>query len=112
MSGAELFAALIFAHAVCDYPLQGDFLAKAKSRFAPIPGVPWYQALAAHAVMHGGAVWLLTDIWWLGAAEAIVHAIIDDRKCAGKLSFNQDQALHVACKAMWVGVAMLVEALL
>ncbi|WP_312052289.1 hypothetical protein [Brevundimonas diminuta] len=56
MSGIELFAALIVAHVVCDYPLQGDFLAKAKSRFAPIPGVPWQQALGAHAIMHGGAV--------------------------------------------------------
>ena len=32
---------LMVGHALADYPLQGDFLAKAKNRTAPIPGVPW-----------------------------------------------------------------------
>ena len=105
MTGLELFGALIVGHVVCDYPLQGDFLAKAKNRAMPIPGVPWQQALGAHAIMHGGAVWLLTGIWWLGAAEMLVHVFIDDRKCTGNLTFNQDQALHVACKVVWVILA-------
>lgn len=100
----SLFLALIAAHALCDYPLQGDFLSKAKNRFAAIPGVPWYQALGAHAVIHGGAVALLTGIWWLGVLEAISHFIIDDLKCTGRLSFNGDQIAHVACKAVWVAI--------
>lgn len=66
-----LFAALLIAHAVADYPLQGDFLAKAKNRFAPIPGVPWFQALGAHAAIHAGAVWILTGSPWLAAAELL-----------------------------------------
>ena len=102
MGPIELFAALVVGHAVADYPLQGAFLSKAKNRAAPIPGVPWYQALGAHAVMHGGAVWLLTGMWWLGALEAVAHAWIDDRKCTGRLTFNQDQALHLLCKFVWV----------
>lgn len=101
----EMFAALIVAHAVCDYPLQGDFLSKAKNRTAPIPGVPWQQALGAHAIMHGGAVWLITGSLWLGLAETVAHALIDDAKCRGRLSFNADQALHVVCKLLWVGIA-------
>jgi len=109
VSGLELFAALIVGHVVCDYPLQGDFLAKAKNRAMPIPGVPWQQALGAHAIMHGGAVWLLTGIWWLGALETLVHAFIDDRKCTGNLTFNQDQSLHAACKVAWVVVVALVS---
>lgn len=107
MTSFEMFAALIVAHAVADYPLQGDFLAKAKNRFAPLPGTPWYQALGAHAIMHGGAVWLVTGIWWLGLLETIAHASIDDRKCAGRLSFNQDQTLHTICKLLWVFLAAL-----
>ena len=70
MSPIVMLAALIAAHAVCDYPLQGDFLAKAKNRTMPIPGVPWWQALGAHAAIHGGAVGLITGIWWLGLLEA------------------------------------------
>ncbi len=101
-----IFAALIVGHAVADYPLQGDFLAKAKNRFMPIPGVPWFQALGWHAVMHGGAVWLVTGSLALGLAETVCHAFIDDRKCAGKLSFNQDQAFHIVCKALWAAIAI------
>lgn len=103
-----MLAALIGAHAVCDYPLQGDFLARAKNRFAPIPGVPWFQALGAHASIHGLAVGIVTGIWWLGLLEAVSHFIIDDLKCSGRLSFNGDQAAHVVCKLAWVAIAFAV----
>ena len=96
----KLFA-MIGAHALADYPLQGDFLAKAKNRTAPIPGVPWYQALGAHAVIHGAAVAVITRSPALGLAETAIHAVTDDLKCRGKLSFNQDQAIHLACKVLW-----------
>lgn len=99
-----LLLALIAAHALCDYPLQGDFLSRAKNRAAPIPGVPWYQAMAAHAAIHAGAVALLTGSVWLALAEFAAHAVIDDLKCRGRLSFNADQALHLACKVLWVAI--------
>lgn len=92
---------LLAAHALCDYPLQGDFLAKAKNVRLPIPGIPWYQAMAAHALIHGGAVALLTGSWRLGIAETVAHFFIDNAKCRGKLTFNQDQAIHVICKVIW-----------
>jgi hypothetical protein len=93
--------AMVAAHALADYPLQGDFLSKAKNRAAPISGVPWYQALGAHAVIHGAAVAAITKSPALGVAEAVVHAITDDMKCRGKLTFNQDQAIHLGCKVLW-----------
>lgn len=99
---AEILFMLLAGHALADYPLQGDFLAKAKNRAAPLPGVPFYQALGAHALIHGGVVAMVTGIWWIGALEAIAHAIIDDAKCTGKIGFNTDQALHVTCKIVWV----------
>lgn len=105
MSVTTLFAALIAGHALCDYPLQGDFLARAKNRAAPIPGVPWYQALGAHAIIHGAAVALLTGLPLLGLAETVAHAAIDDAKCTGRIGFNTDQALHVGCKLAWVLIA-------
>jgi hypothetical protein len=105
MSGFALFGALVAGHALCDYPLQGDFLARAKNRAAPIPGVPWYQALGAHAVIHGGAVALITGIPLLGVAETFLHAFIDDLKCTGRIGFNTDQALHIGCKLAWALIA-------
>lgn len=107
LSFLELFALMVFAHALGDYPLQGEFLSRAKSRANPVPGVPWYQALAAHSTIQGGLVGLVTGSLWLGLAEAVAHALIDDAKCTSKLTFNQDQALHVACKIVWAAVLIL-----
>lgn len=97
--------ALVAGHAIADYPLQGDFLAKAKNRVAPIPGFPWWQALGAHAAIHGGFVAIITGIWWLAIAEAAVHFVTDDAKCRGWLTLNQDQAIHIACKVVWLAIA-------
>lgn len=97
-----LFFALLVAHALCDYPLQGDFLARAKNHRQPVPGVPWYQALAAHALIHAGAVAYLTGSLWLGVAEFGLHVAIDHAKCDGAFGFDFDQFLHVVCKLAWV----------
>lgn len=96
--------ALLAGHALADYPLQGDFLARAKNRTAPIPGVPWWQALGAHVVVHGAFVAFITGIWWLFIAEAAIHWITDDAKCRGKIGFNTDQAIHLACKVLWFAI--------
>lgn len=103
---AMMAVALVAGHAIADYPLQGDFLARAKSRVVPIPGFPWWQALGAHAAIHGGFVALITGIWWLFFAEAAIHFLTDDAKCRGKIDLNTDQAIHIACKAAWLLIAV------
>lgn len=101
---AQVLVLLLAGHAVADYPLQGEFLAMGKNRAKPSPFIPWYQALGAHALIHGGMVAVITGVWWLGALEAVAHALIDDAKCTGKIGFNADQALHVVCKVLWVAI--------
>ena len=88
--------------------MQGDFLARAKNGFTPVPGVPWWQAMSAHALIHAGGVAWLTGYLWLGLVEFVLHFAIDTAKCKGRLTYNEDQALHVACKVgyvalVWVG---------
>jgi hypothetical protein len=100
----ELFALLVFTHFLADYPLQGDFLAKGKNRLQPIPGIPFWHPLTAHSAIHGGFVGIITGSIWLGLAETVVHWITDDAKCRGKISYNVDQAIHIICKLIWVGV--------
>ena len=101
----NMLALMIGLHMLADYPLQGDFLAKAKNRRAPIPGVPWWQALGAHSIIHGLAVGIVTRRLSLGIAETLVHAWTDDAKCRGRLTYNQDQAIHLTCKAIWAVLA-------
>ncbi len=96
-----VFGVLIFFHFLADYPLQGDFLAKAKNRNAPIPHIPWQQALFAHAFIHAGFVFLATGSIIAFIGELVIHAVTDDMKCRGELTFNQDQAIHFGCKALW-----------
>lgn len=98
----ELFFFLVLWHVIADYPLQGDFLSKAKNRNMPIPYVPWYQAMGAHSLIHAGGVYLITGLWWLGVMEFLIHFYVDDSKCMGRLSFNQDQFFHILCKFVWV----------
>ena len=56
MAHEHMLFVLVVAHFLCDFPLQGDFLAKAKNPEAPLPGVPWQWAMLAHAAIHAGAV--------------------------------------------------------
>lgn len=102
----RLLGLLIFAHALADYPLQGEFLARAKNRCNPIPGFPWWQALGAHAVIHAGFVGMLTNSVGLAIAELCVHFFTDDLKCRGRIGLNTDQAIHVGCKIVWCYVAL------
>jgi hypothetical protein len=102
-----LFLKLAVGHFLADYPLQGDFLAKAKNHRQPIPGVPWYQALAAHSAIQAGMVWLITGKLWLAVIEFQLHAFIDWLKSNENISFNQDQFAHLACKATYAALLFL-----
>jgi len=99
---------MIVGHAVCDYPLQGDFLARGKNHKAPIPGIDWWICLMAHSVIHAGAVVLVTGNLVLGLAEFWFHCVIDYGKCDGHFDFKVDQALHIICKICWTVVLTLV----
>lgn len=95
---------LLAAHALCDFPLQGDYLSRGKNHKQPLPGTPWWLPLAAHALIHGGAVALVTGNVFLGVCETALHATIDYFKCDGKIGYVEDQAAHVACKLGWWAV--------
>lgn len=96
----ELLLLLLAAHWVADYPLQGDFLARAKADFASCE-IRVYH-LVAHAGIHGGAVALVTGNVWLGLIEWALHSLIDEAKVRGKTTYGADQALHIICKLFYV----------
>lgn len=98
---AHMLFLLIAAHALADYPLQGDFLAQAKNRNTAIGKVFWPHALFAHSMIHGGFVLIITGSMWFALAEVAIHAATDWLKCEGKISLNSDQSIHIACKLAW-----------
>lgn len=101
-----MFLLLIAAHALCDFPLQGDFLAKAKNHKQPLPSVDPTLALALHGAIHAGAVLLITHSYYWACVEWIAHMIIDRCKCEGLITFHQDQMLHLGCKVVYVAGLM------
>jgi hypothetical protein len=101
-----MMIALFGAHFYFDYAGQGDFMARAKNRLAPIPGVPWHSVLTAHAAIHGTAVALITGLWPLFWTELAIHWMTDDAKCRGQISYRVDQFIHLCCKFVWYAIAM------
>jgi len=107
LNPAQLCFALWIGHAIADYPLQGDFLAKAKNHKLPIPGIDWLTALIMHSLIHAGFVWAITGSDVLGVIEFVLHVIIDYLKCDGRTSFSTDQLLHISCKCAYVATMVM-----
>ena len=106
MAGLQVLFALIIAHVLFDYPLQGDFLAKLKNRNYKAEGettpLLWVHCLTAHSLMHAGAVWAITGSFMIGIAELVLHWIIDFVKCEGITNIHTDQLLHILCRVGYV----------
>lgn len=93
---------LLCSHFVCDYPLQSDFIAVGKNPAkSPLNGVHWFWIMCGHAFTHGAGVSVVTGSVALGIAETVAHFFIDLAKCKGMTTCNEDQLLHILCKAVW-----------
>lgn len=109
---------LVVFHALCDFALQPGAMARGKSRRRAVilprdqrHEPSWLHWLCAHAMIHGGGVAAAlalagrADLWWLGLAEAACHGVIDHLKSDRRISMTADQALHLACKGVWLALA-------
>ncbi|MBL4820942.1 MAG: DUF3307 domain-containing protein [Gammaproteobacteria bacterium] len=100
----ETFFLLLFGHALADFVLQPEAMDQGKNRNAAIHSNEqslfphWSYWLAAHSLIHGGIVFLITGNVVLGLIEAIAHWLTDYYKCEGTISMHQDQSIHIACK--------------
>jgi hypothetical protein len=102
---AQMLFLMISGHAIADQPLQSAFINRMKNRTMPGNRL-WLQGMAIHGLIHGFFVAAITGVWWLGVAETILHAAIDDSKCAKRISHTTDQSLHIACKIIWMIIAI------
>ena len=99
---------LFIAHAVADFALQSDWMAKNKNpNYSGYDSTItiWPYVLISHALIHVGAVWIVTGDVFIALIELFAHFTIDYLKCYGLISFHQDQMLHIACKIIY-GVAL------
>jgi hypothetical protein len=103
-----IFFKLLIGHALADFPLQGDFLARGKNRHSvnmpppgAKPGAIWPYCLTAHSLIHAGTVWIITGSVELALIECVAHWVIDFAKCENDITLHQDQFLHVLCKLFY-----------
>lgn len=104
MNFLPMLILLMAWHALADYPLQGDFLAKGKNPTHPIPGVPADICMRAHCWIHAGGVLVITGSWACAFAEFVLHWCIDDAKCRGRITFRADQRMHASCKIVYAAI--------
>lgn len=104
----EVLLWLMVGHAVGDFALQSDWMARHKTRHAKFPPEAskkpqwvWLHVLSSHCLIHAGAVYLATGYLWMGIGEFILHWLIDYYKGERKFGFHTDQILHLSCKILW-----------
>ena len=102
---------LFAAHALMDYPLQGEFLSNCKNRHFLLqrqdptrPVSIWPICMTAHCLLHAVMVWAVTGCFVLCLVELALHWIIDFAKCEKWTTFHQDQGLHLLSKIAYVAV--------
>ena len=106
----ETFFLLLCGHALTDFALQSEVMAKGKNRHKRPEYIPdgqkympcWFYWLSAHALISGGAVYLITGQLHWGLVETVIHWIADFIKCENKTNPHQDQFLHIASKALYL----------
>jgi hypothetical protein len=99
-----LFFAFAIAHALADFPLQGEYLARMKQRKQAGNLAEWIISLTAHSLVQAGGVWIVSGNPLLGFAELCLHWLIDLGKGEEKFGYATDQIFHLACKLAYVGV--------
>lgn len=97
-----LFFAFAIAHALADFPLQGDYLARTKQRSQAATMSEWLISLTAHSLIHAGGVWMVSGSVILAVTEFVLHWLIDLGKGEGLYGYVTDQTLHLCCKVAFV----------
>ncbi len=97
-----LFFAFAIAHALGDFPLQGDYIAREKCRRTAANRQSWFIALTAHSLIHSGLVWIISGSVMIAVAELCLHWLIDFGKGEGGYDDATDQLLHLLCKVVYV----------
>lgn len=98
---------LLFGHALADFVLQPEAMGYGKNRNDKIHDKKnslfpvWWYWLTAHALVHGGVVYLVSNSLILGLVETALHWLTDFSKCENWISVHQDQGIHIGSKVAY-----------
>ena len=100
------FFTLMVLHAIADFALQSDAMAKGKNRHRKPDFIPegqeympcWFWWLSAHALISGGLIYLIFGNILVALLETFLHFILDFLKCDNVTNPHQDQSLHILCR--------------
>ena len=105
----EVIFLLVCGHAVADFALQSDWMAKNKNRNNPSTYIPpgqthtptSFNVLGAHSFIHGLAVYLVTGSLLCGMVETVGHFTLDFAKCESWTDPHMDQLFHFVMKGLY-----------
>lgn len=92
---------LLFVHFLADFPLQGDFLSQAKSPTSNFKNIDPFLCMMIHCFIQAMFVFVVTGSPALALIEYNIHGALDIAKCANRISFRQDQLLHILSKVIY-----------
>ena len=107
LSILPVFFQMVIGHAVSDFVLQPDAMGFGKNRNNDAQRTKgalfphWYYWMTSHALVHGGAVYIITGSATLGLLETVLHWMIDFAKCEHWFNVHVDQSLHILCKILY-----------
>jgi len=104
-----LLVELLFAHAVADFGLQSDTMAKLKSRRADVKRgeecqwkfrdgkyqLTWMYWLTAHALIHGAMAFLFSGSMLAALIITAAHWVLDYCKTQDYWGIHIDQGCHL-----------------
>lgn len=94
---------LLAGHVIADTVLQPGWLSIRKYDPNPDHAAP---AMLIHGAVHALPVAMVTGVWELAIIEMFLHPLIDRAKASGWYGLKTDQALHIACKIVWVALTL------
>ena len=103
------FALMISGHILGEFAFQPDamFAGKDGSAKTVSRNIPWQYWMLGHSTIHGVLVGHITGSPLLGLLEVASHFLIDHYRTTDKrITFWQDQVLHVMCKVSWMAVLL------
>ena len=110
MNWAEILFVLLFLHALGDFALQSEAMAKGKNRHIKNPTyIPpgqkfketWFYWLIAHALIQGGLIYLFFPVLLIALIEVISHFIVDYLKCENITNLHHDQLIHFILRIIY-----------